>query len=116
MTTITRSAGFACRPPACEGRRLNLFSNTPLGALATDSLLPAHRTRRRPALVLLQAAVIARLVVDEGASILVSGSAKQMPRDVREAFRDALARHEQVVVVVVLVLAAAIGRFQMSST
>eukprot|EP00903_Cladosiphon_okamuranus_P014088 g13095.t1 len=43
-----------------------------------------------------QSAVIAGLVVDKGANILVSGSAKQMPRDVREAFRDVLARHEQV--------------------
>eukprot|EP00752_Nemacystus_decipiens_P004323 g3948.t1 len=48
-----------------------------------------HRIRQ-------QSAVIARLVVDEGANILVSGSAKQMPRDVREAFRDALAKHQQV--------------------
>eukprot|EP00903_Cladosiphon_okamuranus_P011401 g10744.t1 len=43
-----------------------------------------------------QSAVIARLVVDEGANILVSGSAKQMPQDVREAFRDALTKHQEV--------------------
>lgn len=43
-----------------------------------------------------QAALIAGLIVDRGANILVSGSAKQMPRDVREAFRDALAGHEKV--------------------
>ena len=34
--------------------------------------------------------------MDRHASVLVSGSAKQMPRDVREAFRDALAGHEKV--------------------
>ncbi|CBJ28353.1 conserved unknown protein [Ectocarpus siliculosus] len=43
-----------------------------------------------------QASLIAGLVVDHGANILVSGSAKQMPRDVREAFRDVLAEHEKV--------------------
>ncbi|CAB1101933.1 unnamed protein product [Ectocarpus sp. CCAP 1310/34] len=42
-----------------------------------------------------QASLIAGLVVDCGANILVSGSAKQMPRDVREAFRDVLAEHEK---------------------
>ncbi|CAN0247871.1 unnamed protein product, partial [Ectocarpus sp. 8 AP-2014] len=42
-----------------------------------------------------QASLIASLVVDRGANILVSGSAKQMPRDVREAFRDVLAEHEK---------------------
>ncbi|CAM9276098.1 unnamed protein product, partial [Ectocarpus fasciculatus] len=42
-----------------------------------------------------QASLMAGLVVDHGANILVSGSAKQMPRDVREAFRDALAEHEK---------------------
>lgn len=43
-----------------------------------------------------QAGLLARLIVDRGAGVLVSGSAKQMPRDVREAFRDALAGHEKV--------------------
>lgn len=43
-----------------------------------------------------QAESISRLIVDGGANVLVSGSAKQMPRDVREAFRDALAGHEKV--------------------
>ncbi|CAM9910759.1 unnamed protein product [Pylaiella littoralis] len=43
-----------------------------------------------------QSAVVAGLVVDQGANVLVSGSAKQMPRDVREALRDALAGHEKV--------------------
>ena len=42
------------------------------------------------------AGLLARLIVDRGAGVLVSGSAKQMPRDVREAFRDALAGHEKV--------------------
>lgn len=40
--------------------------------------------------------LVARLIVDSGANVLVSGSAKQMPRDVREAFRDALATHDSV--------------------
>ena len=43
-----------------------------------------------------QAASVARLIVDRGANVLVSGSAKQMPRDVWEAFRDALAGHVEV--------------------
>ncbi|CAN0464141.1 unnamed protein product, partial [Laminaria digitata] len=43
-----------------------------------------------------QASLLAGLIVDRDASVLVSGSAKQMPRDVREAFRDALAGHEKV--------------------
>lgn len=43
-----------------------------------------------------QAASIAGLIVDRGANVLVSGSAKQMPQDVREAFRDVLAAHAKV--------------------
>ncbi|CAM9404115.1 unnamed protein product [Scytosiphon promiscuus] len=43
-----------------------------------------------------QSDLIAGLIVDKGANVLVSGSAKQMPRDVRDAFRDALAGHEKV--------------------
>lgn len=43
-----------------------------------------------------QSESLARLIVDRGANVLVSGSAKQMPMDVREAFRDAIATHDKV--------------------
>lgn len=43
-----------------------------------------------------QGKTLSRLIVDLGANVLVSGSAKQMPLDVREAFRDVLATSEKV--------------------
>lgn len=43
-----------------------------------------------------QAAAISDLIVNQRACVLVSGSAEHMPRDVREAFRDALASHQHV--------------------
>lgn len=43
-----------------------------------------------------QADLVSSLIVDRKAHVLVSGSAKQMPQDVREAFRDAIASHEKV--------------------
>lgn len=39
---------------------------------------------------------VAWLIVERGAHVLVSGSAKQMPQEVREALRNALAGHLQV--------------------
>lgn len=44
-----------------------------------------------------QAVYVAWLIVEHGAHVLVSGSAKQMPQEVREALRNALAGHLQVI-------------------